>query len=390
METKMRLNYLDWLRVLLILTVFFFHSIRFFDLDGWQIKNATTYLGPQIMVYFVSSWMMPLIFIVSGASIYYALGKRGAGQFIKDRALRLLVPLAVGLFTHVALQVYLERVSHGQYVGSFWQWYPGYISSIGSGGFNWTGMHLWYLEMLFLFSLVCLPLFLWLRRGSGTRLLAWLDDRLATSGLVLLPMVLLILPTVLMDPDSGILADYNSFGGWNLPSYLIFFLAGFLIPSSKHLQSSVIRLRWFSLAGGLVTTIADFGLFAAVGDVNYGTPEYTLIFLLRSITSWFWMLAILAFGMQRLSTRSPFLEYANEAVLPFYILHQSVLISIGYFVVQWNIADPFKWAIIAGSSFATIMVLYEFLIRRVNLFRFLFGMKLLKKEEQAVVLPARA
>jgi hypothetical protein len=56
---------------------------------------------------------------------------------------------------------------------------------------------------------------------------------------------------------------------------------------------------------------------------------------------------------------------------------------------KWNIADPLKWAIIAGSSFVTIIVLYEFLVRRVNLFRFLFGMKALRKEEQVVVIPAR-
>ena len=65
-KAQTRYNYLDWLRVLLILTVFVFHSVRFFDTEDWQIKNAATYFAVQILVYFLSTWMMPTIFVVSG------------------------------------------------------------------------------------------------------------------------------------------------------------------------------------------------------------------------------------------------------------------------------------------------------------------------------------
>src|SRR4029453_6989257 len=115
---------LDWLRVLAISAVFVFHSGRFFDLDDWHVKNPTTYLGAQIWTDFQVQWLMPLVFLISGMSTFYALGTRGAGRFVKDRALRLLVPLLVGIFTHVMLQVYLERVSHGQFSGSFFAFIP--------------------------------------------------------------------------------------------------------------------------------------------------------------------------------------------------------------------------------------------------------------------------
>ncbi len=46
-------------------------------------------------------------------------------------------------------------------------------------------------------------------------------------------------------------------------------------------------------------------------------------------------------------------------------------------MVQWAIPDLLKWAIIVPISFAIIMGLYE-LVRRNNILRFLFGMKLLK------------
>src|SRR5512136_2467955 len=112
---------------------------------------------------------------------------------------------------------------------------------------------------------------------------------------------------------------------------------------------------------------------------TFGTPLYALISALRGLSAWCCVLAALGMGMHYLNFSAPFLSYANEAVLPFYILHQTVLLSVGYFVVQWGIPDLHKWMIILVASFTIIMSLYEFLIRRFNVMRFLFGMKPLSK-----------
>ena len=93
------------------------------------------------------------------------------------------------------------------------------------------------------------------------------------------------------------------------------------------------------------------------------------------------MLAIFGFGMKHLTRSTPFLQRANEAVLPLYVLHQSVLIYVGYFVVQWDISAGLKWLIIAPLSFAIIVGLIA-IIRRVNVLRFLFGMKPLRRSAQ--------
>ena len=76
-------------------------------------------------------------------------------------------------------------------------------------------------------------------------------------------------------------------------------------------------------------------------------------------------------------------------MLPFYILHQTVIMSVGYFVVQWAIPDLLKWLIIVPVSFAIIMALYEFLVRRYNVMRFLFGMKPLKRTAPVAIRPAQ-
>jgi peptidoglycan/LPS O-acetylase OafA/YrhL len=373
MDTKniQRKYDLDWLRVIGILAVFIFHSTRFFDLGDWHVKSPLKYYGIDVFQEFLMTWMMPLIFLISGASIFYAMRKGGAVKFFKDKFLRLVVPLLVCVFTHASLQVYLERVSHHQFNGSYFEFLPHYFDGVyidvgSSGNFALFGMHLWYLLFLFIYILMFYPLFRWLMAG-GQRLLNGLGNILAIPGLA----YLLFLPTFFFFDSVDGMADP---GGWPMPVYTIFFFIGFVIASHPRLQSRILRMRWISLIGAVLVLAVHLTLMsrpstAALFD-EINSP-------LASIIVWFALLAFLGFGMKYLNFSTPFLSYANEAVLPFYILHQTVLLSVGFIVVQWSIPVALRWLIIAVSSFATIMLLYEYLVRRNNTLRFLFGMKLL-------------
>jgi hypothetical protein len=122
-------------------------------------------------------------------------------------------------------------------------------------------------------------------------------------------------------------------------------------------------------------------LFALTGgDAAFGSSSYLIWTVISSFTGWAFMLAILGFGMERLNYHNPLLNYANEAVLPFYALHQSILFVVGFTVLAWPVSDLLKWAIILTGTFAIIMALYEYLIRRINVLRVLFGMKPVYRE----------
>lgn len=372
-----RRYYLDWLRVLAILSIFFFHSIRFFDPLDWHVKNSPTVRSLAVVMDLFTLWGMPLIFVISGASLYYSLRSRRAGQFVKERVLRLLVPLLTGLFTLVPVMVYLDRLSHHRYFGSFIAWLPDYFNGLeGYGGnFAWTGLHLWYLEVLFVYSLLLLPLFIFFKTPAGQRLLAGLERLLAVPG----ALYLLALPVIFLragiEPGSLGLLTIPNFGGWYLPVYLFFLLNGYLLGSSERLQEQAERLRWLSL--GLAGLALAFLLWQVSGQAApaYGSSRYTLFFAVYGFCSWLCLLAILGFARRHLSAPRPILAYANEAVLPFYILHQPVLLVVGFYVLPWTLPIPVKWALVAALSLASIFVIYEFAIRRVNLLRFLFGLK---------------
>jgi peptidoglycan/LPS O-acetylase OafA/YrhL len=66
-------------------------------------------------------------------------------------------------------------------------------------------------------------------------------------------------------------------------------------------------------------------------------------------------------------------------VLPFYILHHTIIVCVGWFVIRWNIGILPKFLIIVLASFALILVLYELLVKPFNVGRFLFGMRPKKK-----------
>jgi len=372
-----RVHYLDWLRVLGVLAVILYHTARFFNSEDWHVKNLITYEWVDIWNDFAITWLMPLLFVVSGISLFYAVGKSGTAKFVKDKVLRLLVPLLVGMFTHCALQVYLERLTHGDFSGTFFQFIPYYFrghyewGNPASGNFALTGMHLWYLLWLFVFTLLLYPLMRWLL-GRGKGVLAWLGNALSQPGAVLLLALPLFL-FALDSEDAPFLLWWEA--GWPLLAYLWLILAAFLLTSSERLLDRVQRMRWISLALAAVVMGAMAFVAYSGGDPAFGTPRHALVWCLRSLSSWCWVLAFVGLARRYLTRRTPFLQYANEAVLPVYVLHQTVILGVGYFVVQWAIPGLLKWAIIFVLSLAVIMALYEFLIRRFNVVRVLFGLK---------------
>jgi len=240
------------------------------------------------------------------------------------------------------------------------------------GNFAFHGMHLWYLLFLFLYSLICYRLFIWLK-GSGRKILNRITTLFAVPGLMYLwftfPLFIMkaIIPQAVLNVGSG---------GWGFLYYLWFLISGFMIVSNDRLQQNIKKQRWISLLLGVVLSTAYlYQLFSPTRVVFPAGISDWIYTLLSFFSAWSWLFAILGFSMRFLSFDRPLLQYANEGVLPFFILHQTVLLGMGYFIMTWEIHDALKWAIVFTSSFIVIIALYTFLVRKLDLFRFLFGMK---------------
>ncbi len=381
----------DWLRVLGMMMVFLFHTNRFFDTDGWHVKSPETSEASMMFTFLAVQWMMPLFFILSGIGIYHALAHQSWPHYLASRVKRLLVPLLFGIFVIIApLQVYLERISHNQFEGSFWSFYPHYFEGwygIQEGGnFAWMGIHLWYLEFLFVFSILTLPLFLYLRSPAGKRRVGAMTRFLSRPWaifLLALPIGVAEFVAELPPINDTVFAN-EGFGGWSSLPYLTLLIIGYVLATDEGLAKAMERHRVHALAASLIS----FGLGYVIlkGTEQWSAlPREFLLSFIRGILCWSCLVAICGFAGRHLRFSNGFLKYANEAVLPFYILHQMVILCIGFYVIRLHIYLWLEYLIIAASSFAVIMALYELFIRRVNILRVLFGMKAIRRAQPAGV-----
>jgi len=369
---------LDWLRVIAIGGIFAYHSARLFDdFEPWHVKYNELTSWLTYPMGFGSQFVMPLFWVLSGMATWLALGSRAAGPFLRRRAARLLIPLVtIGWWVSGPLQVYIESTTDQDYnappfEGSFLEFLPHYVSDglYGFGGFfPWSGLHLWYLTYLFLFTAASLPLFLWLRSPAGQAAFARFAGFLCRPGAVYLLAAPLVAVEVLLPGAVPVLGWTE--GGWLLGSHWVFLVLGFLMISDPRLRPAVRGQRWLSLVAASVTTVP---LVLLVPQLEAMSPTgYAWFIALRTLNGWLWLMAILGFA-HHLNRPARILGYLGPAVLPFYILHQPLIVAVGYLIRTWSGPIPLAWAAVALSVLAASLLIYEFGIRRFALLGLLFG-----------------
>ena len=372
---------IDILRVGAVLIGLLYHSFRPFDLEDWHIKNAQVSEWFDLFGLLLTQWRMPLLFLLAGAGTYFALGFRGGGQYAGERVRRLLLPLIVGMLVLIPPQIYVERISAWavnrtspiDFAGSYLDFYP-LVFTTGvypDGNLSWH--HLWFLAYLFIFSLVALPLFLALRRPAGRRAL----DRVANALTGRLGIFLLALPLiaveVILRPRFG---DTKALiGDWaNLAHYGILFVYGYLLMADDRFGRALERYRRVALVLAVVTTLGRIAWLATGADFAPSSPEFALLRAFRTTTEWFCLVAALGYGRAYLNRPLPGLRWAAEISYPFYIWHQTVIVVIAYFVVQWDAGLAPKFLVLSLTSLLVTVALCE-LVRRLTLVRPLFGLK---------------
>jgi glucan biosynthesis protein C len=408
--TVERRIYLDLWRVALVFGLIFFHTARIFDTlplpEG--VKNEPGSLTATLLVAFFSLWGIPLMMAISGFTLWHSLRKRTGTIFLRERVQRLLVPFVFGVLAIVPLQVYFHLKQVDPAGGlTYWQFLPqffdvrpcpdlvnAFVCPDPSSGL-FTTAHLWFLKDLFIFSVLLLPVFQSLRGQRGRQVVGSLAGFLARPGAILL----LGLPVAVV--EAGLVTSTMG-GGWNEYTYAVLLVCGFLIAADPRIREALGRAWWIALVVGLIaelTYMAGLYVLVEVHDVDplhsfdWGSILWRMV---KGMGAWAWVVAILGFGFRPVPardtqrSRAPLapgetamqpglaaraLAYAGEAFLAVYILHQTVVFVIGYYVVQWQTAALLKYAVISLASLVVTLLLYELAIRRVGVTRWLFGMR---------------
>ncbi|NUQ82374.1 MAG: acyltransferase family protein [Bacteroidetes bacterium] len=372
-----RLHDLDWLRVIAVLLVLFFHVGMFFNPWGWHIKNEET--SPLFIypMHWMHEWRMPLLLFVSGAGTFLALRSRTMPAYAGERFRRLMIPLIVGMLVIVPPQIYIEKSA--QY-SSFLQFYPSIFTTgpYPAGNLSWH--HLWFILYLFLYSVLSIPLLRWLKSDRSEGFYAWLNTWISRpygflSGVLVILLTQAILRPFFPEETHGLIDDWAAF-----TQYYCFFIAGFIFYRSPVIWYSISTHRRIHLATGLISLAvmmtmvsSDYWPWRTFPDWNDAISRFW--FINGVLMGWSWVLTIIGYGQAYLNQPHPWLSRLNEGIYPFYILHQTVIILVAapFISIHWPIWT--EYLLISLLSLICTVGIYWFVIMPVPALRFLFGMK---------------
>ncbi len=384
--TPERQYYIDWVRVLAFFILIFFHCAMPFVIFGWEIKNAEHSIGLSRFIWWLHQWRLPLLFFISGAGIGFSLKRRSIPVFAGERFVRLFIPLAFAMLFTIPLQVYYEWLQEGKIHQSYASFYPSVWNFVPYPDGSLTWSHMWYVAYLFVFCILLLPLFALCKIKAVDRLKQQVSSVLSNPiGLVLLslPLVFYYFTLFAKYPEQMSLVD-----DWFLFVFsLTLVVYGYLLADNKRFWECCEQYRWYFLSIAAACTLVLFYKYWWNMEIPKQQGMRLYIYgLLNALHIWLLILAALGFAKKYLNFSNGFLRYTTKAVYPFYILHQTVIVAFGYYVVQWPLPIFIKLMILSVLCFLTVLVLYHWLIRPFMLTRILFGLKP-KEDKPKNVLP---
>lgn len=349
MLTPNRRYDIDWVRVIAIGLLLLYHAAIGFQSWGIMIGFITTekpWTSLWIPMTMLNVWRIPLLFFVSGMGVYFAIRNRNWKQLLLERAGRILLPFVFGIFIIVPVGVYIWQY--------YYHWDLTYSHNPG---------HLWFLGNIFAYVVLLSPIFFYLKNHEDGKIVNGIKWLLRTP-LGLLPVIAaFIVEAVLVDPRPYELYAMTWHGFYL--GLLAFFFGFCFVLSGSTFWEMILKWRWVFIAAAVIlfsVRITQFQQFA---------PGYLI-----ATESNFWILSVFAFAYKYLNRPSNALNYLSQAAYPVYILHMIFLYLGSWLIFPVDIAAPLQFTLVLLFTGIGCFTLYEFVIRRVNIIRPLFGLKM--------------
>lgn len=379
---------IDALRVFAFALLILYHVGMVYVADwGYHVKSAHQAEWLQWPMIAVNRWRMPLLFMISGIALGLAMASRPAGRLALSRSWRLVLPLLFGMLAIVPVQAYCEALANGAIEPGFAAFMVRYLQLQPWPEGGWRGAahgvtwnHLWYLAYVWIYSMLLLTLAPALDGRVGRRLRGWLLDRHIVLW-VLVPVVWLFIGLWWLMPRWP--ETHALTGDWYAHAkYLFFFTAGWLVAREDRFWAALVAMRgrMFALALAAITlelSLRAAGRYLPPGElpawalhVNWGMIER----MARATCAWTALLAIFGWGRTLLDRPFRWLPRAQEAVYPWYILHQSLIVALAFWLPTLRPGPMLEPLLVTGGTVIGCMLLHEYLIRRSMLLRPPFGL----------------
>ncbi len=339
---------IDWLRVIAIGLLLIYHVAIGFQPWGIMIgfiSNKDSWQSLWLPMTMLNVWRIPFLFFVSGMGVYFAMQHRSWKQLIQERSLRILLPYLFGMVCIFPVSTLILQ--------HYYNWKLDY--SVNAG-------HLWFLGNIFVYVVLLSPLLYYLRGKEQGKFVSGLRKMLSHP-LGLIPFVGLFIAEGLVLKPYPYELYAMTWHGFAL-GFLAFFSGFCFVLAGSPFWNMLVKWRWMFLAVAI-------GLFL-VRTFVFGlkTPLYLLVTESDS-----WIFSVFAFGHKYLNRQSKALNYLSEAAYPVYILHMIFLFLGSWLIFPLELPAPLKFFTVLLFTFAGCFSSFE-IIRRVNILRPLFGLKM--------------
>ncbi|WP_266172104.1 acyltransferase family protein [Dyella subtropica] len=389
---------IDALRVLAFGLLILFHVGMLYvgPAEDWQFHLKSSHLANWLTYPMLASsfWRMDLLFLISGLAVHFLRGRSSLPALAWKRSVRLLVPLLFGMAVVIPIQPYVQSVANGRVAPGFghfllryWTGGPWPAGAFDGWQYGVTWNHLWYLPYVWLYTMLLLALLPVLESPWGQRLIGGLR-RLRGTALLVLPALPLLAYNLLL--AARFPQNHALIGDWYAhASYATVFLYGYVLGIDRGLWTELARLRRRSL-GMAVLCFAAFVCLDRLDtliDISTWSPSTIangrlLVRALRFFYSWSAIAAVLGWGHQYLNRPFRWLPYAREAVFPWYVLHQSVMLAVAYWLLPRGLGPVLEPALVLAGTVGGCALLHEFVIRRSRWLRPLFGLDIASRQHR--------
>jgi peptidoglycan/LPS O-acetylase OafA/YrhL len=380
--TTERRHDIDTLRVLAFASLILYHCAMAYVAGsgwGWHVKSSYQADWLHYPMLLINRWRMPLLFLISGIAVHFLRRRHSLLKIAGLRSRRLLLPLVFGIFVVVPIQPYCQGLYNGKLMPGFWHfllhyWHLGPWPKDAFDGwqFGVTWNHLWYLPYLWAYTMVILALLPLLESSAGRRFCAAVQ-RLDGAALLVLPAIPKMLALHwLADrfPDTHALFDDWFSHAW----YFTYFLYGYLLGSGPELAATLERRRWTTLRLALLCYLL-YPLYLTLGDdLPDGLWSQLGQEFVSGMNTWLWIATVLGWSRHWLNRPFRWLPYANEAIFPWYMLHQSLIVPAVYFLAPRKLGPVVEPLLVVTITVAGCFLLHEYLIRPTRWLRPWFGL----------------
>lgn len=344
---------IDWLRVIAIGLLLIYHMAIGFQPWGMMIGFITTsepWGALWLPMALLNVWRIPLLFVVSGMGVYFALQKRDWKQLLGERARRILLPFVFGSLFIVPIHIWI------------WQHYYKMNTS-----YTWNAGHLWFLANIFAYVVLLSPLLFYLKNNDESKLAVGIKKLMRHPAGLLVAAGAFVIEVVVMKPYPFELYA-QTWHGFALG--LIAFFFGFCFVLSGHgFWQMIQRWRWLFILVGLTLFVVRVFQLASL-------PTYII-----AIESMSWIVTVLAFGSKYLNKPGPALTYLSEAAYPVYIVHMVFLYLGSMLLFRLSMPASLQFALALMFTLAGCFVTFE-VIRRVSWLRVVFGLRRLEERRR--------